>query len=136
MLLTKQKKFFSNRPKFPTVRLKLNAKVRKVKNSKKIFKLQIKKWEQVFKNDKRFNVGKMKKVPQYFQRLCEDTLFISKNAQFRPKLPHLTLNLCWTCMLARCKEVCLKVVVERPPLYCSPRNSSDRENDVSRVRIL
>ena len=52
-----------------------------------MFKLQIKEREQVFKNDKRFNVGKTKKVLQYFQRLCEDTVFVSKNAQFRPKLP-------------------------------------------------
>ena len=61
--------------------------MRKVKNSKKIFKLQIKEREQVSKNDKRFNVGKTKRVLQYFQRLFEDTLFVSKNTRFRPKLP-------------------------------------------------
>ena len=60
MLLMTQTLFFSNRPKFPADRLKLHAKVRKVNNSLKIFKLQIKEREQVSKNDKRFNVGKMK----------------------------------------------------------------------------
>ena len=67
--------------------------MRKEKNSKKIFGLQIKEREQVSENEKRFNVVKTKKDPQYFQRICEDTLFFSTNGQFRPKLPHLTLYL-------------------------------------------
>ena len=91
ILLTKKIPFFSNRPKFPAYRLKSRAKVRKVKNSKKIFKLQIKEREQVSRNGRRFNVSKTKKDLRYFQQVCEGAPFISKNAHFRPKLPHLTL---------------------------------------------
>ena len=65
--------------------------MRKVKNSKKIFRRQIKEREQVSKIEKRFNVGTTKKDLRYFQHICDDTLFISKNVQFRPKLPHLIL---------------------------------------------
>ena len=66
--------------------------MRKVKNSnRKIFRLQIKEREQVSKNEKGFNVGKTKKDLQYFQRNCEDTVFVSKIAKFRLKLPYLTL---------------------------------------------
>ena len=50
--------------------------MRKVKHSKIIFR------------QKRFNVGKPKKDLQYFQRICEDTLFVSKNAQITPTLPY------------------------------------------------
>ena len=61
--------------------------MRKVKNYKKIFRFHIKEREKVSKNEKRFNVVKTKKDLQYFQRICEDTLLLSKNGQFRPKLP-------------------------------------------------
>ena len=86
MLLTKQILFSSNRPKFPS-EVEITGKSEESKNSKKLSRLQIKEREQVSKKEKRFNVGKAKKDLQYFQRICQDTLFISKNAQFRPKLP-------------------------------------------------
>ena len=88
----KQIPFFSNGPKFPADRLKLRAKVRKVKTSKKMFKLQIKEREQVSKNDKRFNVGKNEKeffnVSNDFVRMLH---LFRKMLNLNPNYPNLTL---------------------------------------------
>ena len=108
---------------FLPTNLKLHAKVRIVKNSKKIFKLQIREWEQVSKNDRGFNKGKTKKDLQYFQQVCEGALFISKMSILDPHLiPQFLLqNNAWqsswriTCQYLQ--KATIKLDIQRFPRF-------------------